>query len=47
MDATISPVLRFSAHRLQTSALAVILYTFVTQTHPPINELSKVMALGW
>jgi len=37
----------FSAYRLQTSALAVILYTFVTQTHPPINRLSIVMALGW
>ena len=37
----------FSAYRLQTSALTVILYTFVTQTHPPISELSIVMALGW
>ena len=39
--------IRFSVPKLHTSALAAILYMFMTQPHPPISELAIVMALSW
>jgi len=33
--------------KLHTSTLAAILYTFVTQTNPPINKLAIVISLRW